>query len=138
MNDSPKSSASLLWETWKVVLRGKIISYSVHKQKKEREKEVQLEDRIKELEILRANNQSESTYKEIREKNLLNEIINKRNLFLIHRLRQETFHHSNKSGKYLASQIKRNKERTAITSIRNSAGKLTNSPVCREANQFTS
>jgi len=40
---------------------------------------------------------------------LLNEIINKRNQFLIQRLRQETFHHSNKSGKYLASQIKRNK-----------------------------
>lgn len=130
INDSPKSSASLLWETWKVVLRGKIISYSVHKKKKDKEKEVQLEERIKELEILHANNQSESIYIEIREKKiLLNEIINKRNQFLIHRLRQETFHHSNKSGKYLASQIKRNKERTAITSIRNSAGKLTNSPV---------
>jgi len=58
---------------------------------------------------------------------LLNEI-KKRNQFLIQRLRQETFHHSNKSGKYLASQSKRNKERT-ITSIRNSAGKLNNSPV---------
>jgi len=44
-----------------------------------------------------------------------------KNQFLIHRLRQETFHHSNKSGKYLASQIKWNK---AITSIRNS--KITN------------
>jgi len=58
---------------------------------------------------------------------MLNEIINQRNQFLIHRLRQETFHHSNKSGKYLDSQSKINKERTTI--IRNSAGKLTNSPV---------
>lgn len=45
INDSLKSPASLLWETWKVVLRGKIISYSVHKKKKE--KEVQLEKEIK-------------------------------------------------------------------------------------------
>jgi len=70
-----------------------------------------------------------ASIKKLEEKNLLNEIINERNQFLIHRLPQETFHHSNTSGKYLASQIKRNKERTAITSIRNSAGKLTNSPV---------
>lgn len=38
INDSPKSSASLLWETWKVVLRGKIISYSVHKKKRTEKK----------------------------------------------------------------------------------------------------
>lgn len=128
INDSLKSPASLLWETWKVVLRGKIISYSVHKKKKE--KEVQLEEEIKKLEILHANNPLETIHKELRKnKFLLNEIINKRNQFLIHRLRQETFHHSNKSGKYLASQIKRNKEKTAITSIMNSAEKLTNSPL---------
>lgn len=127
INDSLKSPASLLWETWKVVLRGKIISYSVHKKKKEKEKEVQLEEEIKKLEILHANNPLETIHKELRKnKFLLNEIINKRNQFLIHRLRQETFHHSNKSGKYLASQIKRNKEKTAITSIMNSAGTLTN------------
>jgi len=70
INDSPKSSASLLWETWKVVLRGEIISYSVHKKRTEKKKR-KLEERIKELEILHANNQSESIYKEVREKNCL-------------------------------------------------------------------
>lgn len=37
INDSPETSPSLLWETGKAVLRGKIISYSVYK-KKERER----------------------------------------------------------------------------------------------------
>lgn len=129
INDSPKSSASLLWETGKAVLRGKIISFSVHKKKKEKEKEAQLEGKIKELETINANTPSEATHKELRkQKSLLNEIINKRTQFLIHRLRHETFHHSNKSGKYLANQIKRNKEKTTITTIKDSAGKPTNSP----------
>lgn len=39
INDSPEISPSLLWETAKVVLRGKIISYSSHKKKKELELE---------------------------------------------------------------------------------------------------
>ncbi len=42
INDSPKSSASLLWETSKAVLRGKIISFSVHKKKIEKQEEMQL------------------------------------------------------------------------------------------------
>lgn len=47
---------------------------------------------------------------------------------MIYHLRQETFHHSNKSGKYLANQIRWNREKPAITVIKNSAGKLTSSP----------
>uniref|UniRef100_A0A0E9U7Y5 Uncharacterized protein n=1 Tax=Anguilla anguilla TaxID=7936 RepID=A0A0E9U7Y5_ANGAN len=34
INDSPEIAPSLLWETGKAVLRGKIISYSTHKKKK--------------------------------------------------------------------------------------------------------
>lgn len=52
---------------------------------------------------------------------------------MIHQLRQESFHHSNKSSKYLANQIRRNKEKATISAIKNSAGKLTSSPV--EINQ---
>lgn len=54
--------------------------------------------------------------------------MNKHTQFLMHRLRQENFHHSNKSGKYLANQIKRNKEKTTISVIKDSAGKPTHSP----------
>lgn len=61
-------------------------------------------------------------------KSELNEIINKRTQFLIHRLRQEQFYHSNKSGKYLANQIKRNKEKNYDNS---------NTGLSREAYLFT-
>lgn len=48
--------------------------------------------------------------------------------FQIHRLRQENFKHKNKSDKYLANQIKQNKEKATISTIQDSAGKSTNSP----------
>jgi len=37
INDSPNIVPSLLWETGKAVLRGKITSYSTHKKKKDTE-----------------------------------------------------------------------------------------------------
>jgi len=49
----------LLWETGKAVLRGKIISFSIHKKKIEKQEEIRLENKIKELEILHANNPTE-------------------------------------------------------------------------------
>lgn len=42
-----------------------------------------------------------------------------------HRLRQKHFRHKNKFGKYLVNQIKRNKEKTTISIIKDSAGKPT-------------
>lgn len=44
-NDTPDISASTLWETAKVVLRGKIISYSTYKYKKEQSREKELENK---------------------------------------------------------------------------------------------
>ena len=129
INDSPESSPTLIWETGKAVLRGRIISFSVHKKKKEKEQEVRLEQKIKELETLNANNPAEETLNELRKHQLeLNEIINKRTKFLVYRLKQENFHHSNKSGKFLANQIKRNMEKATISTIKDSAGKPINSP----------
>lgn len=46
-NDSPNISPSLLWETGKAVIRGKIISYSSHKKKQEVQKEKDTEDKKK-------------------------------------------------------------------------------------------
>ena len=78
---------------------------------------------------MNANNPTEDTQKELRKYQLqLNDIINKRAKFLIHRLRQENFHHNNKSGKYLTNQITQNKEKTTISTIKDSAGNPTNSP----------
>ncbi len=129
MNDSPELSPSLLWEAGKAVLRGKIISFSVYKKRKEKEGQAELEQKIKELEDSNINNPTENTQDTLRKyKFQLNELINKHTQFLIQRLRQENFHHSNKSGKYLANQIKQNKEKTTIAVITDTAGRSTNSP----------
>ncbi len=85
--------------------------------------------------LVSVNNPTEKTQDTLRKyKFHLNELINKHTQFLIHRLRQENFHHSNKSGKYLANQIKQNKEKTKIPVITDTAGKSTNSP--EEINQL--
>uniref|UniRef100_A0A672F570 Reverse transcriptase domain-containing protein n=1 Tax=Salarias fasciatus TaxID=181472 RepID=A0A672F570_SALFA len=129
INDSSKPSPTLLWETGKAVLRGIIISYSAFKKKKERQQESELEEKIKQLEITNATNPTEENEKKLRQYKLqINQILNKKISFLINRLRQENFHYSNKSGKYLANQIKRNKEKSTIPTIKNSAGRPTNSP----------
>ena len=135
INDSPKSSPSVLWEAGKAVLRGIIISYSTYKKKNEKQQQSELERKIKQLEIINANNPTKQTENELRQYKLeINDIINKKTTFMIQRLRQEAFQHCNKSSKYLANQLKQNQEKTHIVSIQNSAGKPTQSPV--EINQI--
>lgn len=94
-----------------------------------------MEQKLKELEDININNPSEETQDALRNcKFKLNELINKHTQFLIHRLRQENFHHGNKSGKYLATQIKQNKEKSTIPVLMDAAGKFTISP--EEINQI--
>lgn len=90
-NDSPNTSATLLWETSKAVLRGKIISYSSYKKKIESEKEQQFEILIKEIENTYSTNPTEQLYRELQKRKLeLNDLINKKNQFLIERLTVDT------------------------------------------------
>ncbi|KAF7640923.1 hypothetical protein LDENG_00005200 [Lucifuga dentata] len=60
-NDSPSISPSLLWETGKAVIRGKIISYSSFKKKQEQKLENDLEEKIKHLTNKYATDTSEQT-----------------------------------------------------------------------------
>lgn len=81
MNDSPGSSTQTLWETGKAVLRGIIISYSSHTKKKESQLQIDLEQKIKQLETLHANNPVEETETELRKTKVqLNDIISKKNV----------------------------------------------------------
>lgn len=62
--------------------------------------------------MINANNFTEEIQSKLKQYKLkINEIINQKTQFMIHRLRQENFHHNNKSGKYLANQIKQNQEK---------------------------
>uniref|UniRef100_A0AAQ5ZBJ0 Reverse transcriptase domain-containing protein n=1 Tax=Amphiprion ocellaris TaxID=80972 RepID=A0AAQ5ZBJ0_AMPOC len=63
----------------------------------------------------------------------LDNILSKKTEFLLQQLRYNDFEHNNKSGKFLANQLQRNKEKSFITAIQDSSGKYTQSP--QEINQ---
>lgn len=126
INDTPSISASTLWETTKVVLRGKIISYSTYKHKTNQKQEEDLENKLKILNNTYSQNSSEQTLTEINKiKYKLEEIILKVQ-FQKQRLKFLHFEHNDKSGKYLANLLKQNKEKTLITTIKNSENKIHN------------
>ncbi len=129
MNDSPNTSATLLWQTGKAVLRGKIISYSSYKKRKNTELQSEMEKKIKELKNKHASDPSEHIYCDLQKYKIeLNDLINKKTKFLIERLRLNTSQYSNKSTAYLANLVKKNKEKTTITVIKDSAGKPHHNP----------
>lgn len=123
-NDTPDISASTLWETAKVVLRGKIISYSTYKYKKEQSREKELENKIHSLHNIYSHTPNEQILKEINKtKDEHKDIIHKKIEFQKQCLRHTHFEHNDKSGKYLANLLKRNKEKTLIPVINSPEGK---------------
>ncbi|MBN3294582.1 LORF2 protein, partial [Polypterus senegalus] len=124
-NDIPGTSASVLWEAGKAVMRGKIISFSSHKKKIENKRIQELEEIIKSLE---APPEEELQNKLHKSKLELKGIIDKKTQFLAQRLRIENFGHGNKSGKFLANQFKINKEKTAICAVKESIGNIVYDP----------
>ncbi len=117
-NDLPGTSASVLWEAGKAVMRGRIISFSSHKKKRENKCIQELEETIKTLEEAYVSSQEQEMLKKICKAKLeLNEIINKKTKFLAQRLRWQEFEYGNKSGQFLANQLKINKEKTTICAV---------------------
>lgn len=107
--DSLNISLVLIWETGKVVLRGRIISYPYEK-KKDSKLEVKLEGKIKDLETTYATNPTKKVCCKLRQYKLEpNNLINKKTQFLIERHRHNRFQY--KSSKYLANATNQNKER---------------------------
>uniref|UniRef100_A0A669DGZ9 Reverse transcriptase domain-containing protein n=1 Tax=Oreochromis niloticus TaxID=8128 RepID=A0A669DGZ9_ORENI len=122
-NDIPGTSASVLWEAGKAVMRGKIISFSSHKKKEENKNIQELEKNIKSLEKAYVSHQDQEILNNLRKTKLeLNEIINKKTKFLVQRLRLQNYEHGNKSGQFLANQLKINKEKTTICAVKDLSG----------------
>ena len=129
INDSPDISPSLLWETGKAVMRGKIISYSSYKKKQEQQNIIDLENNIKKLTDEYANDpQNDLWIKLQNEKIKLDGILSKKTEFILQQLRYKNFDFNNKSGKFLASQLQRNKDKSRITAIQDQSGIYTQSP----------
>lgn len=129
INDLHETPVHVLWETAKAVMRGKIISYSCHKKKKELALECELINNIKTLESSYAIQQEEDVWKELcKLKTELAKLTDKKIKFQMQRLRLENFECNNNSSKFLANQLKSNRERATISSIKNLDGKLTHNP----------
>ncbi len=64
-NDTPDISSSVLWETWKAVIRGKIIAYSSHKKKQESILENDLKKKYKILIDLYTKKSDQSLWEQI-------------------------------------------------------------------------
>ena len=76
-------SACTLWEARKAVMRGKIISFSSNKKKRENSRISHLELRIKSLEVVYSTSKEDHIRNELRKAKLeLNEIIDKQTQFL--------------------------------------------------------
>lgn len=79
MNDSPNTSPTLLWQTGKAVLRGKIISYSSYKKRKDTKSQLEMEKKIKELENAHATNPTDNIFCELQKYKMeLNNLLNKK------------------------------------------------------------
>lgn len=94
MNNSPNTSPTLLWETWKVVITGRIISYSSYKKKEVHNLQNTLENKIKILTDNYASNPTEQTWQEWQTiKFQLNNILTKKTGFLLQQLRYNSYEH---------------------------------------------
>ncbi len=99
------------------------VSFSSHKKKRENKCIQELEETIKTLEESYVSSQEQEMLKKICKAKLeLNEIINKKTKFLAQRLRWQEFEYGNKSGQFLANQLKINKEKTTICAVKDLSG----------------
>lgn len=120
LNDSSEITAITLWEAAKAYIRGKIISYSSYKKKKQIQLEQQLQQKIKIL------SENPTDNEELRTTQMeLDKIVQEKNNFMIKQLNFELVERSNISGKYLSNLLQRKKDKSIIASIKTTGNKIT-------------
>lgn len=108
--------------------RGRMCHIHPIKRKRQQQTKLRFKVKIRELEKAYATTPTERIFTVLRQYRLkLNEFVNKRSQFLLGRLRYDKFEHSNKTGKYLANQLKQNtggRKKTLSQSSRTQQGSL--------------
>ncbi|KAI5085871.1 hypothetical protein C0J45_1157, partial [Silurus meridionalis] len=106
-NRSESISASTLWETLKVVIRGEIISYTSTLNKKNKQKLDNLIDSIRRLDCLYSVSPSPELYKErLNLQVQYNLLLTNKTEWCILRARGYIYEHREKAGRLLAYQLK--------------------------------
>ena len=132
-NDNGEVSDSILWETFKVVMRGHVISFESAKKRK---LNIRLKDIEKMLPVLEETYRSSllaADYNKIMKlKYEYNTILNKRVSSLLLKIKQKHFELGDKPEKLLASQLRGERAKQAIHRIKSKSGRLLTNP--REIN----
>ena len=129
-NRSDSISPSTLWETLKVVIRGKIISYSISRNKERKQKEKELLESIRRIDQQYSTTPTPELYKErvalTTQYDLLStEITEKQQLWL----KGHYYEYGDKAGRLLAYQLKCKSASRLIPQIRNTPQSLTVDPI---------
>lgn len=125
-NKKPDTDPSLLWETAKAYIRGSIISYSAAQKKSLLEKQLELEQLVKDLENKFNNSPSHDLRKELDvARSALNQILTRKAETSILFARQRLYEYGNKPGRLLARLARGRNEASMISSLKDGKGSTT-------------
>lgn len=128
-NQSDDTSPTLLWETLKAFIRGKIISYTAHINRCRRTRHKELEDALANLDTQHSTNQSPDLYKERLKLQTELDLLSTREAEQLLLQSRGTFYESgDRAGRLLAQQLKSRNASNQIAQIRNDTGMITSDP----------
>lgn len=128
-NKSDSTSPSLLWETFKVVIRGEIISYSARVRRREKQRQLEMMEAI--LQIDRQLSTLANPTLQLERLKLQTEfdlISTNKAEFLLRRTKGTYYEHGNKASQLLARQLKHQSSSQFITQIRRNSQTLITDP----------
>ncbi len=128
-NDNENASPKLLWETFKAYLRGHIISFQSSLKKRNKAKQLELEEEIRQLERENALHPSLEKHTKISTlKYKLNKILSDRICSAFIFTKQRYFEFGDKPHKLLARQLRKLENDRAIHKIKSRPGNILTSP----------
>ena len=128
-NKSESTSPSLLWETFKAVMRGEIISYNAHSRKQKTKEQQDLVDAISKLDRQYSSSPTPELYAERRKLQSKFDLLSTgRAEYLLRRTRGTYYEYGDKASRLLASQLKHQSASQFITQVYDSSHSLTTNP----------
>ncbi len=128
-NKSESVSPSLLWETFKVVIRGHVISYMGYKYKQRKQKLQDLVNSIVEIDRQRLKNPTPELYAKLELKMEFDLLCTKNAEFVLRRTKATYYEYGDKAGRLLASHLKGLAASRLITQIYDSSDSSTKNPL---------
>lgn len=130
INRNDETSPSLLWDTMKAFLRGKIISYTNHVNKSRKARREELTKSIADIDRSLSVTNTPDLFKErLRLKTELDLLLTTEAEHLILRSRGSLYEHGDKAGRILANQLRAKQVSNQIIQIKDKIGTVVSDPV---------